>query len=207
LGKVAGSSGAAGTTSPSLDLKDGGEYQLLRLTYPPLQKMLWLKEIEAQGEDGALLRAAERFTALAQNPSREDLGLASQLAIALRVRRMLGHGKTLQERALNYLTDFCSTASGVFVALQITPEAPPSGLTKAYLVIANHGDQPLHEGGVKLKLPPGWSAAPTKFEVDLPPGQTIRLPVTLLRAAEGGHLTLLVTGSVGADALFMSRWL
>lgn len=201
LGTVAG-----GTTAPLLALKAQGEYQLLRLTWPALSKMLWLKEIEVEGEDAALLRAAERFAALAELGPGRDLGLAGQLTIALRVRRMLGHDKTLQERALSYLSDFTSTATGLFVSLYIPPDAPATGPVQATLVVVNRGTNPLHEGSIKLKLPPGWSAAPTKFEVELPAGQTRRLPVTVVRAAEG-HLTLLTTGSMGANAIFMSRWL
>jgi hypothetical protein len=206
LGTVAGSTGAAGTTAPLLELKAPGEYQLLRLSWPALTKMVWLKEIEVEGEDAALLRAADRFEALAQQGSSRDLGLAGQLTIALRVRRMLGHDKTLQERALTFLSDFTSTATGLFVSLEIPPEAPPTGPAQATVVVVNRGKDALHEGSIKLKLPPGWSAAPTKFEVELPAGQTKRLPVTVVRAGEG-HLTLLTTGSVGTSAIFLSRWL
>jgi hypothetical protein len=206
LGTVSGSTGAAGTTAPVLELKGQGEYQLLRLTWPALTKMLWLKEIEVEGEDAALLRAAERFETLAELGPARDLGLAGQLTIALRVRRMLGHDKTLQERALSFLSDFTSTATGVFVSLDMPSEALVTGPVQATLVVANRGKDPLREGSIKLKLPPGWSAAPTKFEVELPPGQVKRLPVTLVRSGEG-HLTLLTTGSVGANAVFMSRWL
>ncbi|MHB8996477.1 MAG: NEW3 domain-containing protein [Armatimonadota bacterium] len=220
LGKVAGATGAAGTTAPLLqaltpgpspkgrgeNLQLQGEYQILRLTWPALSKMVWLKEIEVEGEDAALLRAAERFETLAELGPARDLGLAGQLTIALRVRRMLGHDKTLQERALSYLSDFTSTATGLFVSLYIPPDAPAIGPVQATLVVVNRGNDPLHEGSIKLKLPPGWSAAPTKFEVELPAGQTKRLPVTVVRSAEG-HLTLLTTGSVGTSAIFMSRWL
>lgn len=204
LGKVAPS---AATTAPLLDIKADGEYQFVRLTWPALTKKLWLKEIEVHGEDAALLRAAERFTTLAQEPSRAQLGLVGQLAIALRVRRMLGHDKTLQERALTYLSDFTSTATGLFVSLEVAPDAPVSGPASAQLTVTNRGDQTLREGSLKLKLPPGWSAAPTKLDVDLPPHQTVRLPVTLVRPGDDAHLTLLITGSVGPDAIFMSRWL
>lgn len=197
----------AATTAPLLDVTADGEYQLLRLTWPPLTKMLWLKEIEIHGEDAALLRAADRFTTLAQEPSRADLGIIGQLTIALRVRRMLGHDKTLQERALTHLADFTSTSTGLFVTVELAPDAPASGPAAAQVVVTNRGDQPLREGSIKLKLPPGWSAAPTKLDVDLPPGQSIRLPVTLVRPDDDGHLTLLITGSVGPNAIFMSRWL
>jgi hypothetical protein len=36
-------------------------------------------------------------------------------------------------------------------------------------------------------------------------GETVRLPVTLTRAAGGGRLTLLTTGVIDTIPLFMSR--
>lgn len=205
LGKVP--AGTASSPAPLLELPAPAEYQLLRLTCQPLQKMLWLKELQFGARDAALERASDRFVALSQQAEREGLGLASQLTIALRVRRMLGHDKTLQERALSSLADFTGTVTGLFVSVQYPAGAPAAGPVKAQVVVANRGTAPLREGSVKLKLPPGWSAAPAKFDLDLPPGQTVRLPVELQRAAEGGHLTLLVTGSMGSDAIFMNRWL
>lgn len=207
LGSLPAATAAAGTLTQTLELKTTLETQVLRLTWPPLNRRLWLKEIEIEGEDAALVRAADRFESLAQQAATVEQGLLGQLAVALRVRRMLGHDKTLQEQALTHLSDFTSTATGVFVSLEYPADAPAAGEVKATLVALNRGSKPLTEGNIKLKLPPGWSAAPTKFDFTLSPGQTLRLPVTLVRAAEGGHLTLLVTGSSGEQGLFMSRWL
>jgi len=188
-----------------VDVQDAGEYQRLRLVYPELQQRLWLKEIELEGRDGALTRAAERFRTLAAGQGCGDFGVVSQLAMVLRVRRMLGHDRTLQERALTSLADFCSVTSGISARVELPPEAPRSGPAKAQLVASNRGEHRLQEGSVKLKLPPGWSAAPGKFEVNLRAGETVRLPVTLNRSSEGGRLTLLITGVLDGTPLFMSR--
>ncbi|MCE5240892.1 NEW3 domain-containing protein [bacterium] len=196
--------GRAGELPAPIAIKDEGEYQRLRLVYPELRQRLWLTEIEVAGQDAALTRAADRFRSLAASGCR-DFGVISQLAMVLRVRRMLGHDRTLQERALTALADFCRATSGVAAAVEVPAGAPRSGPAKAQLVVANRGAQPLKEGSVKLKLPPGWSAAPGKFAVNLGPGEAVRLPVTLSRPPEGGRLTLLVTGVVDGTPLFMSR--
>lgn len=182
-----------------------GESQRLRLVYPELKQPLWLKEIEVSGDDGALTRQSERFRAMAANTSFDDFGLIGQLAIMLRVRRMLGHDSVLQERALTHLAAFCSAASGIHVRLEVPPDAPRTGPLQAFLVVENRGSRTLREGNVKLKLPPGWSAAPGKFQVGLPPRESVRLPLTLTRPADGGRLTLLITGTVDETPLFMSQ--
>ena len=203
LGALAATTDAAWPAS-LLDVTDGGEYQRLRIVYPELTQRLWLKEIEIAGQDGALTRAAERFRAQAASGC-SDFGVISQLAMVLRVRRMPGHDSTLQERALTYLADFCTATSGVCARLALPDGAPSSGPVKGQLVVSNDGDHGLREGSVKLKLPPGWSAAPGKFEVDLRAGERVRLPVTLSRSPEGGRLTLLITGVMDGTPLFMSR--
>jgi hypothetical protein len=196
--------GSSGEAAPILDITDEGEYQLLRLVYPALGKRLWIKEIAVRGRDAALMRAAQRFRTLAAEEDFDDFGVVSQLAIALRVRRMLGHDKALQEQALTHLSDFCSVAGGVEVAVELPEEAPAVGSVEAQLVLMNRGTEAWREGAVKLKLPPGWSAAPGKVELTLAAGQTARRPLTLVRAAGGGRLTLLTTGLVGGRSLFMS---
>lgn len=200
----AASSASAGAPPALLACEDKGEYQRLRLVYPELKQRLWLTEIEVAGDDAALLRAAERFRTLAADPAFADFGLVSQLAMALRVRRMVGDDRALQERALTKLADFCSLASGITVKVELPQEAPPTGAVAAQVVVGNRGGKTLEEGSIKLKLPPGWSAAPGKFELSLAPRQTVRLPVTLTRTAEG-RLTLLLTGLIDGVPLFMSR--
>lgn len=202
----AGASLARASAQPVLlaDITDAGEYQRLRLVYPELKQRLWLKEIEIAGRDGALVRAAERFRAQAASKC-DDFGVIGQLAMMLRVRRMVGYGRTLQERALTALADFCTATSGVSVHVEVAADAPPSGPAKGQVVIHNRGEHALREGSIKLKLPPGWSAAPGKFEAALAPGEAVRLPVMLSRPPEGGRLTLLVTGVLDGTPLFMSR--
>lgn len=203
LGKVPAAAGT-GTISPLVELKPDAEYQLLRLKYPALKKMLWIKEIELAGTDGALERAAQRFEALAGQRGAPDAALLSQLTIALRVRRMVGSDKTLQERALDYLAEVTAVASGVRAALDLPPDAPAEGPVAAQIIVTNSGRIPLRDGNIKLKLPPGWSAAPGKFDVTVPAGQTVRLPVNLVRTAMG-RITLLTTGLVDNSSIFMSR--
>jgi hypothetical protein len=189
-----------------LPLKLDSEHQLLRLRTPPLTAGLVLREIEIVGLEGAMLRAAERFETLAPRAGPADAGLVSQLAIALRVRRMLGHDRTLQERALGHLADFCTLASGLAINLQV-PAEPVCGLpVAATLVMHNGGPLPVREVSVKLKLSPGWRAAPSKADLaELKPGQTQRLPVTLFAPPGLDRLTLLTTGVVGGQSLFLSR--
>ncbi|MEN6401386.1 MAG: NEW3 domain-containing protein [Armatimonadia bacterium] len=203
LGKVPAAAGT-GTISPLVELNPSTEYQLLRLKYPALKKMLWIKEIELVGTDGALERAAQRFEALAAQREAPDPALLSQLTIALRVRRMVGSDKTLQERALDYLAEVTAVASGVRAVLDLPPDAPAEGSVAAQIIVTNSGRNNLRDGNVKLKLPPGWSAAPGKFDLTVPAGQTVRLPVNLVRTATG-RITLLTTGLVDNSSIFMSR--
>lgn len=205
IGKVPGQDGTAqGTYAPVVELNTEDEHQLLRLRYPALKKMLWIKEIEIHGQDGAVLRAAQRFDLLSAQDAPPDLDLLGQLTIALRVRRMLGHDKTLQERALDLLAEATAVTSGVRAGLEVPPDAPAAGSVIAQVAVTNSGPEAFRDANVKLKLPPGWSAAPSKFDFSVPPGQTVRLPVTLIRASEG-RVTLLTSGLLGEASLFMSK--
>ncbi|NPV46697.1 MAG: hypothetical protein HPY69_07050, partial [Armatimonadetes bacterium] len=180
------------------------EYQFIRLRYPALTRNLWLQEIVIHGQDGAMLRAAERFEVLAANPNPDDFGVVSQLALALRVRRMLGHDRTLQERALQALTAFCSLASGVEVTVQVPEVMPADVATPAWLVVSNRSHEAFREGSIKLRLPPGWRAAPSKFDLTVYAGKTVKQPLDLFAPPGPAQLSLLVTGVVGANPLFLN---
>lgn len=180
------------------------EYQFIRLRYPALTQKLWVQEIVVSGLDGAMLRAAERFELLAANPNPDDFGVVSQLALALRVRRMLGHDRTLQERALQALTAFCSLASGVEVSVQVAEVMAADVATPAWLVVSNRSHEAFREGHIKLRLPPGWRAAPSKFDLTVYAGKTVKLPLDLFAPPGPAQLSLLVTGVVGANPLFLS---
>ncbi len=182
------------------------EYQRIRLVYPSLTQKLWIKEIEMAGRDGALVRHQERFRTLAAQEGFADFGLVSQLALALRVRRMMGADRNLQERALTALADFCRLTSGIQLWMELSKSDAPEKAVRGELIISNEGPYSLQEGNVKLRLPPGWSAAPGKWEgIQLGPGETTRLPVVLTRAPEGGRLIYLFTGMLDGTPLFMSQ--
>lgn len=205
--KLAGLPAPAAQQNPAVsraDLGGPGEYQFVRLSYPALTKPLWVQEITFSGQDGALLRAADRFDLLAQNPRREDFGLVSQLALALRVRRMLGHDRTLQERCLQTLSAFESVASGVQVRLELGGPLLAGVATPAYLVATNHAAVAFREGSFKLRLPPGWRAAPSKLDLAVPAGQTVRNELALIPVAGTETVSLLGTGVVGEQPLFLN---
>mgnify|MGYP005836263191 CR=1 FL=1 len=180
------------------------EYQFIRLRYPALTRNLWLQEIALSGLDGAMLRAAERFELLAANPNPDDFGVVSQLALALRVRRMLGHDRTLQERALQALTAFCSLGSGVEVSVQVPEVMPADVATPAWLVVTNRSHEAFREGSIKLRLPPGWRAAPSKFDLTVYAGKTVKQPLDLFAPPGPAQLSLLVTGVVGPSPIFLN---
>lgn len=183
-----------------------GEYQRVRLVYPALTQKLWIKEIEMAGRDGALVRHQERFRTLSAIEGFADFGLVSQLALALRVRRMIGAERNLQERALTALADFCHITSGLHLQMELPKSDVPKETVKGELILRNEGPYSLQEGNVKLRLPPGWSAAPGKWEgIRIGPGETARLPVVLTRAPEGGRLIYLFTGMLDGTPLFMSQ--
>jgi len=159
-------------------------WRRLSLVIEQLPAGLGIVEMRVIGYDAGLRRIAGVAHQLAQQPDAISPGVLSQIAASLHSRR-LGEGKKAsQTEAVEQLTALISQLSGISVELRVAKTLDSDEAVAAQVKITNESPHGLQQAVVKLRLPPGWRAAPARLVIEqLGGGESTFLPVTIYPAA------------------------
>jgi len=183
----------------------GQEWRRLSLAIPQLPPGLGLVEMRVIGYDAGLRRIAGTARQIAQQPESISPGVLSQIAASLRARRLGGDKKASQTEAVERLSALISQLSGISVELSVPKALDSDQSVAAQLNIHNESQHILEQAVVRLRLPPGWRAAPARLVIEqLPGGESILLPVTVYPAAGSDReLSAYLYGAYNGQPLFV----
>ncbi len=183
----------------------GQEWRRLSLAIPQLPTGLGLVEMRVIGYDAGLRRIAGTAHQIAQQPENISPGMLSQIAASLRARRLRGDKQASQTKAVARLSALISRLSGISVELSVPKALDSDQSVAAQLNIHNESQHILEQAVVRLRLPPGWRAAPARLVIEqLPGGESILLPVTVYPAAGSDReLSAYLYGAYNGQPLFV----
>lgn len=188
----------------TVNMAANDEYQFIRLRFTPMDSRLCIRHIAVEATDGTLMRLAEGLAGMARQDTPPTVGTVSQLAMMLRVRRATATRRDLQEEALNLMGRYCLAAAGISMQFQLPEQLVATIPLRTVLVFANNSPLPLTRGSVKLRLPPGWRAAPSRVDIEAAPGQSVESELYLYAEPGTTDLTLVTTGSYGEQPFFVN---
>ncbi len=182
----------------------GHEWTRLRLVIPSLPPELGVAEIRMEAYDAALRRIATASHTLAKQPEQITVGILSQLAIALRVRRAKEQKKQRIEQIVSEYSRLISDLSGVQMSLKTAPPEDRDEPGTLKVRLQNSSDQPLLSAAIRLQLPPGCRAAPARLQVEeVAPGETVYLPVKLWMTDPSQALDAYLVGAWDDQPFFL----
>ncbi len=186
---------------------DAGGWRRVALTIAGLPPGLGLVEMRVIGYDAGLRRIAETINEVSGIPEAITAGNVSQIAATVRSRRLAAEKRSVQAEVVERLSALVSRLTGVSVELIIP--ANTAGSEKpvvAQIAVHNGSERPVEQAIVKLRLPPGWRAAPARVEVEeLPGGESVYLPVTFYPVAGSEQLpTGYLYGAHDGEPLFLT---
>jgi len=183
----------------------GQEWRRLSLAIPQLPTGLGLVEMRVIGYDAGLRRIAGTAHQIAQQPENISPGVLSQIAASLRARRLRGDKKASQTEAVERLSALISQLSGISVELSVPKALDSDQSVAASIDVHNDSQHILEQAVVKLRLPPGWRAAPARLVIEqLGGGESIFLPVTIYPAAGSEReLSAYLYGAYNGEPLFV----
>ncbi len=165
-------------------------WRRLTLSIPSLPPGLGLVEMRVIGYDAGLRRIAATVNQVAGIPEAITAGNVSQIAAAVRSRRLAAEKRNVQAETVERLSALVSRLTAVSIELVIPANSAAAEQSLvAQIAIHNGSERPVEQAIVKLTLPPGWRAAPARIEVEvLPGGQSACLPVTFYPLAGSDQL-------------------
>ena len=163
------------------DITDGQtDWRRLLLTISGLPDSLGLVEVRVIGYAATLRSLAGVAHQLAAQPEIGDVGTLSQIAAAVRARRLAGEKSDLQHQILRQLTAIITDISQVSVMLKILPERADADAFDAQIEVRNSSPHALEQAVVRLQVPAGWGVAQARMVIEpLTAGESIFLPVTV----------------------------
>lgn len=181
-----------------------GQWRRVRLTIPGLPPDLGLVEIRVIGYDEGLRGIGTALNQIARDPAAISVGNISNIAVAVRSRRLSAAKSLEQHDAVCKLSRVVSLLSGVLFELLIDTPAKGEQPAEGRLRIDNASNKPLDASIIKLRLPPGWRAAPAKHELSpVAAGQCIFLPTSIYPAATSELPTVCLYGGYEGEPLFL----
>jgi hypothetical protein len=155
-------------------------WRRLLLTINDLPASLGLVEVRVIGHDAALRSLATVANQLARQPELAGPGMLSQMAAAVRARRVAGEKRHLRHELLHSLSALIGEMSEMSVTLYIPAGDNSTDTIEARIEVSNCSPHPLEQAVVRLEVPAGWGVAPARMVVDtLPAGESIFLGATL----------------------------
>jgi len=182
-------------------------WRRLALSIPSLPPALGLVEMRVIGYDTGLRRIAATVNQVAGIPEAITAGNVSQIGAAVRSRRLAAEKKSVQADIVERLSALVSRLTAISVELVMPANTTGADHSVvAQIVVHNGSERPVEQAIVKLRLPPGWRAAPARIEIEtLPGGQSVYLPVTFYPVADSEQLPAgYLYGAHGGEPLFLT---
>jgi hypothetical protein len=181
-----------------------GQWRRVRLSIPGLPPELGLVEIRVIGYDEGLRGIGTGLNQIARDPAAISVGNISNIAVAVRSRRLSASKSIEQHEAVHRLSRVISLLSGVYFELLIDTPAQGEQPAEGRLRIDNASNKPLDASIIKLRLPPGWRAAPAKHDLSpVAAGQCIFLPTSIYPANTEELPTVCLYGGYDGEPLFL----
>ena len=182
-------------------------WRRLALSIPSLPPALGLVEMRVIGHDTGLRRIAATVNQVSGIPEAITAGNVSQIAAAVRSRRLAAEKKSVQAEIVERLSALVSRLTAISVELVMPANTAGSEQSVVAQIVVHNGSERLVEQAiVKLRLPPGWRAAPARIEIEtLPAGQSVYLPVTFYPVADSDELPAgYLYGAHDGEPLFLT---
>lgn len=157
------------------------EWRRLYLDFKDVPVRMGLVEIRVVGFDRDVKNIARALHSLSKTPGDITSGTISSVAAMTRARRMPGAKAAAKDDVVQALSAMVTELSGLelniaFGETDMSGDEP--GLS-AKIEVHNNSDIGLEWSMVKLELPAGWRAAPSRFTVEeLAPHDSIFMPLT-----------------------------
>ena len=181
-----------------------GQWRRMRLTIGALPPELGLVEMRVIGYDEGLRGIGTGLNQIARDPAAISVGNISNIAVAIRSRRLSAAKTADQHLAVQRLSRIVSLLSGVFFELLIDAPAEGDRPADTRFRIDNTSSKPLDQSILKLRLPPGWRAAPGRQTVgEIPAGGCIFLPTSIYPVATDELPTACLYGGYDGEPLFL----
>lgn len=157
------------------------DWRRIYLEFKDVPPRMGLVEVRVVGFDRDVKNIARALHSLSQTPEDITSGSLSSVAAMTRARRVPGAKSAMKDEVVAELSAMVTELSGLHLEIEFG-EQDASGdepSLAAKIGVRNDSDIGLEWSMVKLELPPGWRAAPSRFTVEeLAPHEGIFLPLT-----------------------------
>jgi len=151
------------------------------------------------GYDEGLRGIGTGLNQIARDPAAISVGNISNIAVAVRSRRLSASKSVEQHEAVHRLSRVISLLSGVYFELLIDTPAQGEQPAEGRLRIDNASNKPLD-----ASITPGWRAAPAKHDLSpVAAGQCIFLPTSIYPANTEELPTVCLYGGYDGEPLFL----
>jgi hypothetical protein len=181
-----------------------GQWRKLQLTIAGLPAEFGIVELRLIGYDEGVRGIGTALNQIARDPAAISVGNVSNIAVAVRSRRLAPAKRAAQLEAVHSLSRVISLLSGVFLELLIDTPAEGEEPAVGRFRIDNSSQKTLDRSILKLRLPAGWRAAPARHEVgEIIAGQCFFIPTSIYPAQTDELPTACLYGGYNGEPLFL----